>query len=145
MLENDGRVVSNFVVQALRGQELTVYGNGSQTRSFCYVSDLVEGLMRLMNGNFIGPVNLGNPDEYTILELAQAVQQMVNPDAQVKFEPLPQDDPRRRKPDITRAKTHLGWQPTVPLPAGLEMTIDDFRSRIDGVVTHDRIHPQPVA
>lgn len=130
MLENDGRVVSNLIVQALRGQPLTVYGDGSQTRSFCYVSDLVEGLMRLMNSEHTGPVNLGNPDEYTILELAKSVQQMVNPDVAVKFEPLPQDDPRRRKPDITRAKTWLGWQPTIPLKEGLQMTIDDFRKRI---------------
>jgi UDP-glucuronate decarboxylase len=130
MLENDGRVVSNFVVQALRNQPLTVYGEGSQTRSFCYVSDLVEGLMRLMNGDYTGPVNLGNPDEYTILQLAQAVQQMVNPDVEIKFETLPQDDPRRRKPDITRAKTWLGWQPTVPLKEGLQLTVEDFRTRI---------------
>ena len=130
MLENDGRVVSNLIVQALRNTPLTVYGDGSQTRSFCYASDLVEGLMRLMNGDFIGPVNLGNPDEYTILQLAQTIQTMVNPAADVKFEPLPQDDPRRRKPDITRAKTHLGWQPTISLNEGLERTIADFQSRI---------------
>jgi len=134
MLENDGRVVSNLIVQALRNKPLTVYGDGSQTRSFCYVSDLVEGLMRLMNSEHTGPVNLGNPDEYTILELAQAVQQMINPEVSVKFEPLPQDDPRRRKPDITRAKTWLGWQPTVHLKDGLQRTIDDFRSRIDDCV-----------
>jgi UDP-glucuronate decarboxylase len=131
MLENDGRVVSNFIVQALKGQPLTVYGDGSQTRSFCYVSDLVEGMMRMMNGDYIGPVNLGNPDEYTILELAQAVQQMVNPNVAIEFKPLPQDDPRRRKPDITRAKTHLDWQPTVPLQDGLKRTIADFRERIE--------------
>lgn len=130
MLENDGRVVSNFVVQALRGIPLTVYGEGSQTRSFCYVSDLVDGLMRLMNGEHVGPVNLGNPDEYTILELAQAVQQMVAPETPIKFEPLPQDDPRRRKPDITRAQTWLGWQPTVPLQEGLKLTVEDFRTRL---------------
>jgi UDP-glucuronate decarboxylase len=130
MLENDGRVVSNFVVQSLKGQPLTVYGDGSQTRSFCYVSDLVEGLMRLMNGEHTGPINLGNPDEYTILELAQAVQKMVNPDAEIIFKALPQDDPRRRRPDITKAKTLLGWQPTVPLQEGLTLTIDDFRDRI---------------
>lgn len=130
MLENDGRVVSNFVVQALKGIPLTVYGDGSQTRSFCYVSDLVEGLIRLMNGDAIGPINLGNPDEYTILELAQTVQSMVNPDAQVKFEPLPQDDPKRRKPNITRAKANLGWEPTIPLQTGLRQTIEDFRSRV---------------
>lgn len=130
MLENDGRVVSNFVVQALRGIPLTVYGDGSQTRSFCYVSDLVEGLIRLMNGDVLGPVNLGNPGEYTIMELAQTIQHMVNPDASIKFEPLPQDDPKQRQPDITLAKTHLGWEPSVPLKEGLEFTIADFRQRI---------------
>ncbi|NER80752.1 MAG: SDR family oxidoreductase [Leptolyngbya sp. SIO1D8] len=130
MLENDGRVVSNFVVQALKGIPLTVYGDGSQTRSFCYVSDLVEGLIRLMNGEMIGPINLGNPDEYTILELAQTIQAMVDPDAQVKFEALPQDDPKRRKPDITRAQTHLGWEPSISLKTGLQKTIEDFRSRV---------------
>lgn len=131
MLENDGRVVSNFVVQALRGIPLTVYGDGSQTRSFCYVSDLVEGLMRLMNGDHIGPVNLGNPEEYTILQLAQTVQEMINPDAEIQLKPLPQDDPRRRRPDITRAKEWLGWQPTIPLQQGLKETIADFRSRLE--------------
>ncbi|QCS48168.1 SDR family oxidoreductase [Picosynechococcus sp. PCC 11901] len=130
MLPNDGRVVSNFIVQALQGKPLTVYGDGSQTRSFCYVSDLVEGLIRLMNRDFIGPVNLGNPDEYTILELAQTIQNMVNPDVEVAFEPLPQDDPRQRQPDITRAKTYLDWQPTVPLKVGLEKTIAYFRDRL---------------
>jgi UDP-glucuronate decarboxylase len=130
MLENDGRVVSNFIVQALRGQRLTVYGDGSQTRSFCYVSDLVDGLIRMMNGSHTGPVNLGNPDEYTILQLAQAVQQRINPSLDIKFEPLPQDDPRRRKPDITKAQTWLGWQPTVSLQDGLELAIEDFRARM---------------
>jgi UDP-glucuronate decarboxylase len=130
MLENDGRVVSNLVVQALRGIPLTVYGEGSQTRSFCYVSDLVDGLIRLMNNDYIGPVNLGNPDEYTILELAKTVQDLVNPDAQIKFEPLPSDDPRRRRPDITRAKTWLNWEPTIPLQQGLKLTVEDFRQRI---------------
>ncbi|MBD2206496.1 SDR family oxidoreductase [Calothrix sp. FACHB-1219] len=130
MLENDGRVVSNFIVQALRGKPLTVYGDGSQTRSFCYVSDLVEGFIRLMNSDYVGPVNLGNPDEYTILELAQAVQNQINPDAEIQFEPLPSDDPRRRRPDITKAKTLLNWEPTVPLQQGLKLTIEDFRNRI---------------
>lgn len=130
MLENDGRVVSNFVVQALKGNPITVYGDGSQTRSFCYVSDLVEGLMRLMNGNYIGPVNLGNPGEYTILQLAQTIQEMVNPSNAIKFEPLPQDDPRRRKPDITKAKEFLHWEPKIPLREGLELTIEDFRARL---------------
>ena len=131
MLENDGRVVSNFIVQALKGSPITVYGDGSQTRSFCYVSDLVDGLMRLMNGDYIGPVNLGNPGEYTILQLAQTIQEMVNPSNDIKFEPLPQDDPRRRKPDITKAKQFLGWEPTIPLQEGLKLTIEDFQTRID--------------
>ncbi|ERT04924.1 polysaccharide biosynthesis family protein [Lyngbya aestuarii BL J] len=130
MLENDGRVVSNFVVQALQGIPLTVYGDGSQTRSFCYVSNLVDGLMRLMNGDYIGPVNLGNPSEYTILQLAQKIQQMVNPDAEIQYKPLPQDDPRQRQPDITKAKTYLNWEATVPLEDGLKLTISDFRQRI---------------
>ena len=133
MLENDGRVVSNFVAQALRGVPLTVYGKGQQTRSFCYVSDLVNGLMRLMNGEHTGPINLGNPDEYTILELAQAVQNLINPDAEIKFEPLPADDPRRRRPDITKAQTLLNWEPTIPLQDGLKLMIEDFRQRFQQV------------
>ncbi|MEM1367007.1 MAG: UDP-glucuronic acid decarboxylase family protein [Cyanobacteria bacterium P01_H01_bin.15] len=131
MFENDGRVVSNFVVQALQGIPLTVYGDGSQTRSFCYVSDLVQGFISLMQGDFIGPVNLGNPGEYTILELAQTIQNMVNPEAEIAFKPLPQDDPKKRRPDITRAKTHLNWEPTIPLQEGLALTIADFRSRME--------------
>jgi UDP-glucuronate decarboxylase len=141
MLENDGRVVSNFVVQALRGQSLTVYGEGQQTRSFCFVSDLVDGLMRLMNGDQVGPVNLGNPDEYTILQLAKAVQEMVNPELAIDFRPLPQDDPRRRKPDITKAKTWLNWQPSVPLREGLQMTIEDFRARMTDVAPESMADP----
>jgi UDP-glucuronate decarboxylase len=141
MLENDGRVVSNFIVQALKGQPLTVYGDGSQTRSFCYVSDLVEGMIRMMNSDYIGPVNLGNPDEYTILQLAEAVQQMISPDTPIEFKPLPQDDPRRRKPDITKARTHLSWQPTVPLQEGLKRTIEDFRSRINAVSSNNQPEP----
>ncbi|MDJ1171634.1 SDR family oxidoreductase [Roseofilum sp. BLCC_M154] len=130
MLENDGRVVSNFVVQALKRIPLTVYGDGSQTRSFCYVSDLVQGLMALMNGDYEGPVNLGNPDEYTILELAQKIQEKINPDAEIQYQPLPADDPRKRKPDITRAREWLGWEPTIPLNDGLEKTIADFSDRL---------------
>jgi UDP-glucuronate decarboxylase len=131
MLENDGRVVSNFVVQALREEPITVYGDGSQTRSFCYVSDLVEGLIRLMNGDYIGPVNLGNPEEYTVLELAQKIQAMIHSNAEILFKPLPQDDPRRRQPDISCAKHHLDWQPTIPLTDGLQHTIADFQARIE--------------
>lgn len=130
MLENDGRVVSNFVVQALKGIPLTIYGDGSQTRSFCYVSDLVEGLIRLMNGSYIGPVNLGNPGEYTILQLAQTIQNMVDPTTELIFKPLPQDDPQRRQPDISQAKLHLGWEPTVQLKEGLSKTIAYFRDRM---------------
>lgn len=131
MLENDGRVVSNFIVQALQGIPLTVYGDGSQTRSFCYVSDLIEGMIRLMNGEHIGPINIGNPGEYTILELAQTIQKMVNPDAELIYKPLPQDDPKQRQPDITKAKTLLGWEPTIALQEGLKLTIDDFRARYE--------------
>ncbi|WP_026097493.1 UDP-glucuronic acid decarboxylase family protein [Baaleninema simplex] len=131
MQEHDGRVVSNFIVQALRGIPLTVYGDGSQTRSFCYASDLIDGMMRLMeNEEHIGPVNIGNPDEYTILELAQTIQKLVNPDVEIQFAPLPQDDPKQRQPDITRAKEWLGWTPKVALEDGLKRTIEDFRQRL---------------
>jgi UDP-glucuronate decarboxylase len=130
MFENDGRVVSNFIVQALQGIPLTVYGDGSQTRSFCYVADLVEGMMRLMNGEHMGPINIGNPGEYTILQLAETIQKMVNPDAELTFKPLPQDDPKQRQPDITKAKNLLGWEPKIPLEEGLKLTIEDFRSRL---------------
>ncbi|MEM8719222.1 MAG: UDP-glucuronic acid decarboxylase family protein [Cyanobacteria bacterium P01_G01_bin.39] len=131
MFESDGRVVSNFVVQALKGIPLTVYGDGSQTRSFCYVADLVEGMMRLMNGDHIGPINIGNPGEYTILQLAETIQKMINPDAELTFKPLPQDDPKQRQPDITKAKNLLGWEPKINLEDGLKLTIEDFRSRIE--------------
>jgi UDP-glucuronate decarboxylase len=130
MFENDGRVVSNFIVQALQGIPLTVYGDGSQTRSFCYVADLVEGMMRLMNGEHMGPINIGNPGEYTILQLAETIQKMINPDAELTFKPLPQDDPKQRQPDITKAKNLLGWEPTIALEEGLKLTIEDFRSRL---------------
>ncbi len=132
MLENDGRVVSNFVVQALKGEPITIYGDGSQTRSFCYVSDLVDGLIRLMNGDHIGPINLGNPEEYTVLQLAQQVQSLVNSRSEIHFKPLPVDDPRRRKPDITRSQQYLGWQPSVSLTDGLQKTIADFEARLRG-------------
>ena len=131
MFEQDGRVVSNFIVQALQGTPLTVYGDGSQTRSFCYVSDLVEGMMRLMNGEHIGPINIGNPGEYTILQLAETIQKMINPDAELSFKPLPQDDPKQRQPDITKAKNLLGWEPKIALDEGLKLTIEDFRSRLE--------------
>lgn len=131
MLENDGRVVSNLIVQALKGAPLTVYGDGSQTRSFCYVSDLVEGIIRTMNGSYIGPINLGNPGEYTILQLAETIQTMINGDhgssVALQFKPLPQDDPQRRQPDISRAQKYLDWSPKVNLEEGLAQTISYFR------------------
>jgi UDP-glucuronate decarboxylase len=132
MLENDGRVVSNFIVQALSGEPITVYGDGSQTRSFCYVSDMVDGLMRLMNHEtgYTGPINIGNPGEYTILQLATSVQKEVNPEASVVLKPLPSDDPKRRQPDITKARKYLGWEPKVSLSEGLKPTVADFKSRL---------------
>ena len=128
MLLNDGRVVSNFIVQALRGKSLTLYGGGKQTRSFCYVSDLVEGLIRLMNSELSGPINLGNPDEFTIRQLAELVRDRINPSLQLINEPLPEDDPQQRQPLIDLAQRHLGWRPTVSLVQGLAPTIDSFRS-----------------
>ncbi len=131
MLENDGRVVSNFVVQALRGEPLTLYGEGEQTRSFCYVDDLVDGLIKLMNTvDLHQPVNLGNPGEFTIKQLAELVTEICGSRSGVKYLPLPQDDPRQRKPDISRAQKMLGWNPTIPLRSGLEKTIDYFKARI---------------
>ena len=128
----DGRVVSNFIRQALAGDDITIYGDGSQTRSFCYCDDLVEGFMRLMNGpdDFIGPVNMGNPGEYTIKELAELTVELTGSKSKLIYMPLPKDDPTRRRPDITLAKQHLDWEPTVPLREGLQKTIDWF-STID--------------
>jgi UDP-glucuronate decarboxylase len=138
MLENDGRVVSNFVVQALRGEELTIYGDGSQTRSFCYVDDLVEGMMRLMNVeegshpayDVHDPVNVGNPGEFTMRELAEEVGRAAGVGVRTRYCPLPQDDPRQRRPDITRAQQLLGWSPAVPLRDGLKRTVEYFAERI---------------
>jgi len=131
MMQNDGRVVSNFVVQALRNQDITLFGNGSQTRSFCYVDDLIEGLVRMMDqSGFIGPVNLGNPHETTIRELAQQVIAMTGSRSRIIEQPLPQDDPTRRRPDIGLAREKLGWAPQVALADGLARTIDYFRSAL---------------
>ena len=131
MALNDGRVISNFIVQALTGQDLTIYGEGQQTRSFCYVSDLVEGLVRLMNRDGVSdPVNLGNPGEYTIMEVAQKILGFIKTPSTIIHRPLPADDPGRRRPDITRARELLGWQPTVPLEAGLKETIPYFAHRL---------------
>jgi UDP-glucuronate decarboxylase len=131
MLENDGRVVSNFIVQALRNQPLTLYGAGEQTRSFCYITDLLEGLIRLMNTDDLHqPVNLGNPGEFTIKELAEEVMAICGTSAELKYLPLPQDDPKQRQPDISLAQTVLGWKPTIELRQGLEKTVTYFRDRI---------------
>jgi len=126
----DGRVISNFIRQALAGEELTIFGQGDQTRSFCYRDDLVEGLVRLMNGpdDFVGPVNLGNPGEFTILELAELILELTGSKSKLRFEPLPADDPTQRQPDIGLAREKLGWEPTVPLREGLQKTIAWFRS-----------------
>ncbi len=128
MAQNDGRVVSNFIVQALKNEDITIYGDGKQTRSFQYVDDLIEGMVRTMNTDdyFTGPVNLGNPGEFTMLELAQKVIDMTNSKSKIVFEPLPSDDPKKRKPDITLAKKELNWQPQVRLEEGLKKTIDYF-------------------
>ena len=131
MLENDGRVVSNFIVQALRGEPLTLYGEGEQTRSFCYVADLIEGLIRLMNTDGLSnPINLGNPSEFTIKQLAQEIIRICGSKSGLTHLPLPADDPRQRKPDITKAQTLLGWNPTIPLHEGLERTVADFKERV---------------
>ena len=127
---DDGRVVPNFVGQALRGEPVTVYGDGSQTRSFCFVSDLVEGMVRLLQSDVLGPVNVGSPDEITMLEFAKVINRLVGNEAGIVHKPLPVDDPRVRQPDITRARATLGWEPKVTMEEGLAHTIDYFRSRI---------------
>jgi UDP-glucuronate decarboxylase len=132
MSENDGRVVSNFIVQALTSKKITVFGDGSQTRSFCYVSDTVRGLMLLMNGNDIGPINIGNPSEFTVYALAKKITTLLGKsEADIEFQPLPQDDPTRRRPDISRAKNSLDWTPNVPVDEGLLQTIQYFRGALN--------------
>lgn len=129
MHPQDGRVVSNFIVQALRGEDITIFGNGQQTRSFCYVDDLIEGMLRLMDSpaDFTGPVNMGNPGEFTMLELAEKVLRLVGGKSKLAFHPLPEDDPKQRQPDIALAKAKLGWEPKVGLEDGLKETVDYFR------------------
>jgi UDP-glucuronate decarboxylase len=128
MHPNDGRVISNFIVQALMGRDITIYGDGSQTRSFCYVDDMITGIIAMMNtdNDFIGPVNLGNPVEFTILKLAEKIKELVNSESKIVFKPLPEDDPVRRRPDITLAREKLSWQPSMPLEQGLKKTIQYF-------------------
>jgi dTDP-glucose 4,6-dehydratase len=129
---DDGRVLPNFMGQALRGEPITIYGDGSQTRSFCYVDDLVEGICRLIRTDFHEPVNLGNPDEITILEFADEIRKLTGSKSELVFKPLPQDDPRVRKPDITRARTLLGWEPKIDRHEGLRRTLQYFRARVQG-------------
>ena len=133
MRGDDGRVVSNFIVQALKGEDITIYGDGKQTRSFCYVDDLVDALIRMMNSRaeFTGPVNLGNPGEFTMLELAEKVIKLTNSTSKIVFKPLPQDDPTQRKPVIDLAKKELDWEPTINLEAGLKKTIDYFKKELN--------------
>ena len=130
MHPNDGRVVSNFIMQALKGEVITIYGDGSQTRSFCYVDDMIDGLIRLMNSSdeITGPINIGNPFELTIRELAEEVCELAASRSGLKFEDLPHDDPVQRQPDISQARAHLGWEPKIQLQQGLELSISYFRS-----------------
>jgi UDP-glucuronate decarboxylase len=134
MHPNDGRVISNFIVQALKGEDITIYGDGTQTRSFCYADDMVEAFMLMMQTEkgFTGPVNVGNPVEYSMMELAEKTLAMVGGNSKIIYQPLPQDDPRQRKPDITIAKSKLGWTPTISLNEGLEMTIRYFKEQLFG-------------
>lgn len=127
MLPNDGRVVSNFIIQGLKNQDITIYGEGTQTRSFCYVDDLIEGFIRMMASDLTGPVNLGNPSERTILDLAKLIIKMTDSNSKLIFKPLPSDDPIKRRPDITLAKKELAWEPTVDIEIGLSKTIEYFR------------------
>lgn len=136
MLPNDGRVVSNFIVQALKGEPLTLYGDGSQTRSFCFVDDLVEGMIRLMNGSHTGPMNIGNPGEFTIRQLAELVRALINPELPLIEKPLPADDPLQRQPVIDLAQRELGWSPTISLEDGLIPTIEWFRKVLDQKAKH---------
>ena len=131
MRAHDGRVVSNFLVQALQGKPLTMFGDGEQTRSFCYVDDEVQAILALLDGDIVGPVNIGNPGEFTIRQLAKMVLEVTGSDSDVVFEPLPVDDPTQRRPDITLARERLGWEPTVDLRQGLERTAEWFRRAFD--------------
>lgn len=128
MLPNDGRVVSNFIVQALKNQDLTIYGNGMQTRSFCYVDDLIDGMIQLMSSDIKGPVNIGNPEEYTIKQLAKIIVSKINPELKVVYKKLPVDDPMKRKPDINVAQQELGWHPKIKIDEGLNKTINYFKN-----------------
>ena len=127
MRSNDGRVVSNFIFQALQGKPLTIYGDGSQTRSFCYVDDLIEGMVSLMNSNISTPVNIGNPEEFKIIEIANIIKNIINPNLNLIYKPLPEDDPSNRRPDISKARKHLKWHPKINFDKGINLTIDWFK------------------
>jgi UDP-glucuronate decarboxylase len=146
MHPEDGRVVSNFIVQALKGEPLTIFGDGSQTRSFCYVDDLIEGFVRMMDSpeRFLGPVNLGNPEEFTMLELAEIVLEITGSRSRLVRRALPQDDPKRRRPDISLARSTLGWAPTVQLEEGVARTVDYF-DRLLSSVREAAVPPSPQA
>lgn len=131
MHPNDGRVVSNFIIQALQGKDITIYGTGAQTRSFQFVDDLVEGLIRLMNGNYSQPVNIGNPEEYTVKDFAVLIKELTKSNSTIKMLPATKDDPKQRKPDITTAMTQIGWKPVVPVKIGLSKAIEYFRKELD--------------
>ena len=133
MLADDGRVVSNFIVQAIQGRDLTIYGDGSQTRSFCYVDDLIAGFMGFMEQEkIVGPMNLGNPGEFTMLQLAEVILKKVGGKSKISYMPLPSDDPKQRQPDISLAKQTMGWEPKVQLEAGIEKTIEYFKKALSG-------------
>ncbi len=138
MQGGDGRVVSNFIVQALRGEPLSIYGDGSQTRSFCFVTDLIEGLILLMNSKNTGPINLGNPSERTVLSLAQTIIEQTQSSSSLSYHPIPVDDPKVRRPDIKKAKRLLGWTPTISLEEGLKKTIPYFAKRVRSKLTPQR-------
>jgi dTDP-glucose 4,6-dehydratase len=144
---NDGRVISNFLRQALAGEDLTIYGDGSQTRSFCYVSDQIEGQLRLMHSSEHSPVNIGNPEEFTILECAQAILAITGSESELVFEPLPQDDPKQRRPDISKARELLDWEPKIKLPEGLRLTIPWFKQQTDlsAALSESEDHPSDIA
>lgn len=135
MQPDDGRVISNFIVQALKNKDISIYGDGNQTKSFCYVNDLVEGIINMMNSreDFVGPVNLGNPEEFTILDLAKKIIKLTNSKSQLVFKKLPEDDPRKRKPDISLAEKELDWRPSISLKEGLTYTIEYFDKLLEKV------------
>ena len=143
MHPNDGRVVSNFIIQALQGKDITIYGSGKQTRSFQFVDDLVEGLIRLMNGNYSQPVNLGNPEEFQVKDFAVLIKELTKSNSTIKMLPATKDDPKQRRPDITTAKTHLGWEPRVPVREGLAKAIAYFAKELaaSGAITYSYIYP----